>query len=372
MALGLAAAGAPCPAGSPFRRLGGAPRPTDLAGLLPLANQAVFAQARGHLTMPANAAETAGMLGGSRTEAVQLARLHMAEVANSARPPWVAYGDRHGDPGFSPLARHFRWKVSLGLASLELGSVARTELGLFPPGARTLSQVWSAQRLRLVARAFGFTKRLNVVSLVEMDQLYAQAPRAEHQYFLLFSVPGWLRPILPGVGAVRDAISAALRRYAPVPEQRMFWMAPYVYFAPRARAAPAPGPSAPLGNFAQPDVLVGLALPARQLQVDGGVTRKRFSWSGRRAGSASVDFRFTEADGPRIPGLPEPLQALQPGLNAFAAAQACYHRPGDWREVPNFFNPLWGARLMPIAESNAANLVPGLVDNPVVRGLLLH
>jgi hypothetical protein len=33
------------------------------------------------------------------------------------------------------------------------------------------------------------------------------------------------------------------------------------------------------------------------------------------------------------------------GLNAFARAQAYYHRPGDWAEHPNFMNPFWRARL---------------------------
>ena len=87
-----------------------------------------------------------------------------------------------------------------------------------------------------------------------------------------------------------------------------------------------------------------------------------------RAGSGSADFAYERGDAPRLGNLP----LLHEGLNAFAAAQVYYHRPGDWREVPNFFNPLWGARLMPIAESNAANLLPGLVQNPAVRSFLLH
>ncbi len=62
---------------------------------------------------------------------------------------------------------------------------------------------------------------------------------------------------------------------------------------------------------------------------------------------------------------------LPAGLNAFAAAQAYYHRPGDWREMPNFFNPLWGARLMPVLESNAAAKL-GLTAVPLMRKLLLH
>ena len=347
--------------------------------LLPLANQTVFAQTRGHLSMPQNAAETIHILTGAKSDAVQQARLHMLEIANSARQPWVAYGDRSDSPSLSPMARHFKWKFSVGLASVELGSVGRTEMGSFPPGSGSgggqapASQIWSAQRLQLVAKAFGFSKNLNLLSLVALDQIHG-ARESAHQYFLLFSVPLWLRAILPGVGYVRDQMSAALRKYAPVPAQRLFWMSPYVYFAPRAKGKPAPGPTAPLGNFAQPDVVVGLALAADDFDAEPGAARshgRRFSWNGRNAGSAATDFRLAATDGSRIPGLPRQLQPLHRGLNAFSAAQAYYHRPGDWREMPNFFNPLWGARLMPVLESNAAAKL-GLAAVPLLGQLLLH
>jgi hypothetical protein len=39
------------------------------------------------------------------------------------------------------------------------------------------------------------------------------------------------------------------------------------------------------------------------------------------------------------------LGARLPGLHAFARAQVYYHRPGNWSEPPNFFNPYWRARL---------------------------
>jgi Putative Flp pilus-assembly TadE/G-like len=338
--------------------------------LLPLANQAVFAQVRGHFTMPQNAQESAQMLTGVKNDAARLAQLHMLEIANSARQPWVAYGDRADDPSLSPLARHFRWKLSIGLASLQLGSAGRTELGGFSSGA---SQVWSAQRLALVARVFGFPARVNVLSLVAIDQV-PRASASENQYALLFSVPAWLKPLLPGITAAREAMSVALRESAPVPPQRTFWLSPYVWFAPQARASPEPGPWGRPGNFAQPDVLVGLALPARELNADRGASRtfaRRFSWSGRTAGSGATDFRFTEADGLKIPGLPRGLQPLRSGLHAFSAAQAYYHRPGDWREMPNLFNPLWSARLMPVLESNAAARL-GLTAVPLLNRFLLH
>ena len=346
--------------------------------VLALANQAVFARTRGHLTMPQNAEESLRILTNAKNPAVQLARLHMLEIANSARQPWVAYGDRYDDATLSPMARHFRWGFSIGIASMHLGSIGRTEMGAYAPRtglARTQTappQVWSGQRLRLVAKAFGFTKRLNVLSLVEMDQLYAPFPKSEHQYYLLFSAPRWLRRILPGIGHVRDAMSEALQRYAPSPGQRMFWMSPYVYFASQARARPGLGPRAELGNFAQPDVIVGLSFDAADSDSEGRETdRRRFSWNGRGAGAAWVDFRSTGAGALRIPGLPRSLRPLHRGLNAFAAAQAYYHRPGDWKEMPNFFNPLWGARLMPVLESNVAAKI-GLTAVPGLQQILLH
>ena len=36
------------------------------------------------------------------------------------------------------------------------------------------------------------------------------------------------------------------------------------------------------------------------------------------------------------------------GLNAIARGQVYYHRPGNWTEHPNFFNPFWRARLAPV------------------------
>ncbi|MCP3058875.1 pilus assembly protein [Myxococcus sp. K38C18041901] len=35
------------------------------------------------------------------------------------------------------------------------------------------------------------------------------------------------------------------------------------------------------------------------------------------------------------------------GMMAMAVGRAIYHRPGVWKEEPNFFNPLWTARLAP-------------------------
>ena len=40
---------------------------------------------------------------------------------------------------------------------------------------------------------------------------------------------------------------------------------------------------------------------------------------------------------------------LEPGINVMSRARVYYHRPGNWNEQPNFFNPYWRAQLAPIA-----------------------
>lgn len=45
---------------------------------------------------------------------------------------------------------------------------------------------------------------------------------------------------------------------------------------------------------------------------------------------------------------------MSPGLNAISRAQAYYHRPGDWAEQPNFFNPYWRPRLASVYQGRAS------------------
>jgi len=116
-------------------------------------------------------------------------------------------------------------------------------------------------------------------------------------------------------------------------------------------------------------VIVGLAKQGLSMNRDNGAD-KTYSrtFASQIGGPGKADLGHAKADWPKVAN----LDLLHEGLNAFAAAQVYYHRPGDWRETPNFFNPLWGARLMPITESNAANLVPKLLDNSLVKQFLLH
>lgn len=346
--------------------------------LIPLANQAVFSQARGHLTMAQDTFETAKIFLNSREDAVQQARLQMVEIANSARQPWVAYGDRYSNPSASPLARHWRWKI----ACIAVGDVARTELGTFAPSSSrdAWPQVWSGQRFQGVAncgwKIFKLRGRIDFFTFYAMDQMFAYQRPYKNADFKVWS-PSWWQKIIvnlvvPGFSLVLKAVQASARQTLPNPSARPFFISPYVYFAPRARNSAEPGPFGRPGNFAQPDVLVGLAYEGRDYNRELGASKyygRKFSWNGKGAGRGAADFGYTDKDWPRIPGAP--LQVLHKGLNAFSAAQVYYHRPGEWREMPNLFNPLWGARLMPVMESNAFAKT-GLNKIPLLGQLLRH
>jgi hypothetical protein len=342
----------------------------------------VFAQSRGHLTMPQNTQETARILLNDRSDTVQAARLHMLEIANSARQPWVAYGDRHDKPSWSPAARHFRWKLLPLLPSW--GNHARTELGTFRPGGATDAQIWSGQQ-NAIEYDFDlwhvhFSGAIPFFTFAATDQVQSRpgVRPFTNAYFGGFS-PGTilgeaLAVVVPFLKPLNKLMLSWANQTKPKIDHRFFWLAPYVYFAPRASNRAHSGPTGALGNFAQPDVLVGLALPARDADDDHGASRvfaRRFSWSAGAEGRGAVDFRRGTHESPTTTGLPRTLAIPGDGLNAFSAAQVYYHRPGDWREHPNLFNPLWGARLLPVLESNAAAKL-GLSSVPSLRRFLLH
>jgi Putative Flp pilus-assembly TadE/G-like len=358
----------------------GAPYEEVWPALVHAANQAVFARTRGSPLLFKDVADSGKILLNDKDDAVQMARAHMIDIANSAREPWVAYGDRWSDPSTSPLARHAAWQVGCPIVRGHIGFqiVSRTEMGSPPPPAsaseaRTTSQsqIYSGQRLQLGVKCGPIDRRYSVFQLATMDQVFASLRPGRWSDFEVGEKKGGLlgRILSHVLRDVLSGMSRAAARTRPDPDRRLFWLSPYVSFAPQARSRPGGATGQP-GNFAQPDVVVGLVRRARDYDRDRGASKyfgRRFGIDMRAAGNGSADFRLARDDG-RGAG----PSVLPDGLTAFAAAQVYYHRPGDWREVPNLFNPLWGARLMPIAESNAANLVPGLLDNPVVRQFLLH
>ena len=76
----------------------------------------------------------------------------------------------------------------------------------------------------------------------------------------------------------------------------------------------------------------------------------------------SVSFELGGRSTLQLDGSPAGAGRLPPGLNAIARAQTYYHRPGNWAEQPNFFNPYWRPRL--------ASVFQGRETSPLVAELL--
>jgi hypothetical protein len=337
------------------------------------ANIMALSRTRGSPAPPLNIENSGKILLNEKSKEVQLARATMLEIANSARQPWVAYGDRWDNPSWILFNRHAALSLRLAICSVGLRNVSRTELGSPPPGSRqgATGQVFSASALKLDLDCPLVGAKLRLFQLATMDQVFPALSPGRDYDVKGISASGLLGQALRAVlGGAAQVMQTIAQQTAPNPEKRLFWISPYVSFAPTARSTPG-GALGDLGNFAQPDVIVGLAKEGRHMNAENGMDKiqaRRFAST--IGGSGSADLSYTDADTPSIGNLA--VLQLHKGLNAFAAAQVYYHRPGDWRETPNFFNPLWGARLMPITESNAANLIPHVVDNAFVKRFLLH
>ena len=171
-----------------------------------------------------------------------------------------------------------------------------------------------------------------------MDQVAPTVSPFKNSYFGGFSPSGFVGKALYWLFPPLKLLNKLVIKYAdqtkPNPDYRFYWLSPYVYFSARA-SNKGHFATGPLGNFAQPDVLVGLALQRADYNREQGASKyygRRFSWNGKGAGSGTVDFDYTAKDWPQIPEMPRNLQVLHAGFNAFAAAQVYYHRPGDWKE----------------------------------------
>ncbi|MBS2023387.1 MAG: Tad domain-containing protein [Deltaproteobacteria bacterium] len=352
--------------------------------LMPVANMAVFSQTRGYVTPLQSWVESAKMLINSTDNNVQAARLHMLEVANSARTPWIAYGDRYSNPSGSPLARHWRWRTPSVLGCRgDFGVVSRTEMGSYKPNGSIFSsvsarfgQIFSGSRLQIDVSCWLVNGTISLFGLSSLDGVFFQTSNITN-YFGPGGDKWWaklLGSLVGGLGIFKAMVQAG-QNSAPNPDLRLFWISPYVYFVPHAAARPAGGPLSAkgLGNFAQPDVAFGLAKEALDYNAEPGAS----TLFGRRinvnmgGGQGTTDFSYTNADWPRLPGMPTGIQFLHKGFNSLCAAQVYYHRPGEWREMPNFFNPLWSARLMPFVESNSVAAMK-LNTVPLLNQFMLH
>ena len=125
-------------------------------------------------------------------------------------------------------------------------------------------------------------------------------------------------------------------------------IAPYMRFAARAESEL---------DFGQPSVYTFANKAARHIDRDG------------ESGPA-LQFRLDTADRQNVTfnsriGAEQGLLGQLTGVNAIARAMTYYHRPGNWAEHPNFFNPFWRAKLAPIGQRFVGNPLAGLLGGQI-------
>jgi hypothetical protein len=170
------------------------------------------------------------------------------------------------------------------------------------------------------------------------------------------------------VGAIVDVFVANVQ---PIRDGNHVWegIVPFMHFEPGEYAEGCPSMKSPSleraatrkREFNQPSAWVMLNKGPRELRRGGG------SGAGTNAPAllneqGRVSFSLSGQSVLQMDNAGSRLAAFPPGLNAIARAQTYYHRPGNWAEQPNFFNPYWRPRL--------ASIYQGRETLPLIQQLL--
>ena len=143
--------------------------------------------------------------------------------------------------------------------------------------------------------------------------------------------------------------------------------APFFKFKPNAKRT---------SDYGQPSTWIFLNKHHKDFQTQasshGGDGKTKAPWAGKftwKHGGKEVSLDTT-IGGKRNSYLFE-------GLNVVSRGMAYYHRPGNWTEHPNFFNPFWRARLAPVGQKLqnfwdrfVTSKVTTKSDNVVVKGFV--
>ncbi len=138
-----------------------------------------------------------------------------------------------------------------------------------------------------------------------------------------------------------------------------YGIGPYVKFNPIGDRA---------ADFNQPSTWIMLNLPGEKVfQDDSG---KSYVWNLNDSNKTSVNLTGSGSKDLRSEPLMKDgktfsqsmaLNIFPAGINVMSRARVYYHRPGNWLEHPNFFNPFWRAQLAPIAQKLTSLLSQNLM-----------
>ncbi|QDF07696.1 TadE/TadG family type IV pilus assembly protein [Myxococcus xanthus] len=117
-------------------------------------------------------------------------------------------------------------------------------------------------------------------------------------------------------------------------------------------------------DFNQPSTWV-----AMNKSPDEVINRQNADGAGSNApallnNQGKVTFAFSpESEGLEMMNNRKKFLGMVEGLNVISRGQSYYHRPGNWAEQPNFFNPYWRPRLASVYQGrNSLPALGGMLD----------
>ena len=296
----------------------------------------------------------------------------MADLINTTRHPWVAGTQEGLSIGQVLVGRTWDWGFSISvipkIASLrvEIAKEARTEHGMRTESADKYDQnfaedgfrVFGSARVATIEVRVGFTLASQVwadhipwrgghwITLYGVDGhdtpircinhdpvVSALACKAVNTF-----INGTVRPVWIAARMALESYVATMFRHGRPGQHPYLGATPFVKFSPKNKWRQA---------FNQLDYMVVATKETAEVDRIFARQQREFGINLRGdIGSGRTDFSFDQS----------PLGFLGPGMSAVSVARVYYHRPGDWREHPNLFNPFWGARLQPVAHHQLPEL----------------
>jgi hypothetical protein len=124
------------------------------------------------------------------------------------------------------------------------------------------------------------------------------------------------------------------------------------------------------GEFNQPSTWVILRKnAAQQLNPNADPTGAGTNKPALLNQQGSLNYKFTPAGSTLTLSNSRMKPLALEGLNVVSRGQTYYHRPGNWAEQPNFFNPYWRPRLASVWQGRYSlpfvNQVAGMLPGPV-------
>ncbi|MFP2931776.1 TadE/TadG family type IV pilus assembly protein [Pyxidicoccus sp. 3LG] len=108
-------------------------------------------------------------------------------------------------------------------------------------------------------------------------------------------------------------------------------------------------------DFNQPSTWVALNKTPDQVENRQNTDRTGTNAPALLNDQAKVKFAFTDdTDELSMKNDRKKFLGLVEGLNVISRGQSYYHRPGNWTEQPNFFNPYWRPRLASVYQGRAS------------------